>query len=514
MKHLQSAGVGLTLRELAKPHGIEDADRDGAFHFENGRDADAVAKALGSRAEIPETILGREAVLRPSKKGLLVWEAEKRDGDQFPNALAKGKRWTLALGVAADQRSTDERLVDLDERYRYLIDEGTQGWQKVGVFMRDADGLWLREPDNHLNYCRFLARGVDKADIGPLVGVAVSHPWRLVHRPFEPEYPGGRRWNLGAPQFVYEPSQGGDHPHWDTVLSHSFGDLDEALQIDEWAQRWGIDAGHKYGLAWVANLFRYPFDPLPYLFFYGPQNSGKSIFHESLALLMTKGVAAADRALTNASDFNGELANAVLAFVEEKNVATAPGAYAKLKNWVTSPVLWIRKMGTDAFAQPNTLHFVQCANELAACPADFDDTRITMIHVPPLATEIPKPLLISRLKEEAPHFMRTILDLPLPKPVGRLRLPAIQTSGKEAAALASVPELAQFVASAMASRERWEGVLKELPDLLGAGDWPSDARRVKRELADAGPFLRHRGIAVSWHATNAGQRLTLTRASA
>jgi hypothetical protein len=68
-----------------------------------------------------------------------------------------------------------------------------------------------------------------------------------------------------------------------------------------------------YLLYWIACMLRDPFEPLPYLFFYGDQNSGKSIFHEAVSLLMTKGVAAADRALTNANDFNGELANAVCA---------------------------------------------------------------------------------------------------------------------------------------------------------------------------------------------------------
>jgi chaperonin GroEL (HSP60 family) len=43
------------------------------------------------------------------------------------------------------------------------------------------------------------------------------------------------------------------------------------------------------------------------LFFFGPENSGKSIFHEAFNELVTTGVVMADRALTNQSDFNGEL---------------------------------------------------------------------------------------------------------------------------------------------------------------------------------------------------------------
>src|SRR5690606_9880075 len=116
--------------------------------------------------------------------------------------------------------------------------------------------------------------------------------------------PGGRAWNRDAAQHRYQPAQLADdeaprHPHWDRVLRHCFSDLDGPLRKLDWAARNNIKSGRDYGLAWVACLLRCPFDPLPYLFFWGEQNSGKSIFHESVSLLMTKGVASADRALTN-----------------------------------------------------------------------------------------------------------------------------------------------------------------------------------------------------------------------
>ena len=72
-----------------------------------------------------------------------------------------------------------------------------------------------------------------------------------------------------------------------------------------------------------------PFQPAPFLFFFGPENSGKSIFYESLQLLVTKGVVEADRALTNANDFNGELAGAIICAIEEKDITKAPGALAR-----------------------------------------------------------------------------------------------------------------------------------------------------------------------------------------
>ena len=115
-------------------------------------------------------------------------------------------------------------------------------------------------------------------------------------------------------------------------------------------------------------MIRYPFKKLPYLFLYGPENSGKSIFHESIALLMTKGCVPADRALTSTSDFNGELANCVLAIVEEKDISKSKGALAKIKEWVTSLTISIRRMQTDSYTQPNTTHWVQCAEQARELP--------------------------------------------------------------------------------------------------------------------------------------------------
>ncbi len=163
-------------------------------------------------------------------------------------------------------------------------------------------------------------------------------------------------------------------------------------------------SGRQYLQAWYANVLRHPFSPLPYLFLYGPENSGKSIFHEAFGILVTRGVVKADQALT--SQFNGELEGCILAVVEEKDISKAIGAHDKIKDAVTAPALAIRRMRTDTYQVPNTTHWVQCSNRIEACPIFTGDTRITVVHVPELTKEIPKERFKKALEDEAPHFLQ------------------------------------------------------------------------------------------------------------
>ena len=252
--------------------------------------------------------------------------------------------------------------------------------------------------------------------------------------PFQPEYPGNRQWNREAAQHRFRPAaEPGDHPHWDKILEHCFADLDHAIKESEWAKRVNVNRGYDYGLLWIACLLRHPLKPLPYLFLYGEQDSGKSSLHEAISLLMTKGVAEANRALKdNQSDFNGELAGAILAVIEEIDITKEKGAYSKIKDWTTSPTLWIRQMRTDAYPIPNSLHFIQVANSPEHCPVFPGDTRITVIHVPKPKVDIPKEVLMARLREEAPAFMRTLLETPIPAAVNRFQIPVIETQNKMA----------------------------------------------------------------------------------
>jgi hypothetical protein len=187
---------------------------------------------------------------------------------------------------------------------------------------------------------------------------------------------------------------------------------------------------------------------LPYLFLYSTeQNTGKSILHEALSLLMTSGVVRADSALTNQSSFNGELENAVLCVVEETDLRRHKQAYNRIKDWVTSRQLPIHKKQQTPYTVPNTSHWIQCSNDHNSCPVSFGDSRITMVHVPVLdpVELIPKRDMLARLEKEASDFMAAIIALEIPPSGDRLNVPVIATDEKLAAEKSSQTLLEMYI---------------------------------------------------------------------
>lgn len=430
--------------------GLEDPEQ-GGFIFDTASQAIKAAEALGEKVRLPTEMLGRESRLKAHKDGRLVVHVLKRDGDagmKEAGWVAKKDKWIQIYNTQTVNKKDDLGFAEYDSMVRQLV---TPTGDDAGWVVRANDGEWYRFPTDKVKLV-LLTLDNTESDVKLILGGAIRKSWKLVNLPFQSEYPGNRSWNLGAAQFRFEPEGSKEeppyHPHWDRILQHCGQDLDEALKDSEWAKKANVKTGAQYLMNWIACMLREPFEPLPYLFFYGDQNSGKSIFHEAASLLMTKGVAAADRALTNANDFNGELANAVLCYVEEKDITTAGAqAYNKIKDWVNSKMIWIRKMRTDSYSQPNTTHWVQCSNHFEQCPVFPGDTRITVIFVPNLTPgdEIPKKILLERLEAEAPAFMRTLLDMTLPPVEGRLRIPAIRTANKERAEDANRNALQMFL---------------------------------------------------------------------
>jgi phage/plasmid-associated DNA primase len=232
-------------------------------------------------------------------------------------------------------------------------------------------------------------------------------------------------------------------------LEHVGESLTPFLQDNEWAKENNLVTGADYLLIWIASLIQAPVKPLPYLFLYGPQNTGKSILHEALSLLFTTGVERGDRALT--LNYNAELRHAVLCVIEETNLQKNKEAYNRVKDYVTSPIVQIHEKYLTPYNVVNTTHWIQTANEMDACPIDMGDTRITMIHVGPLSQErlIPKAELIRHLENEAPAFLARLVRVEIPPSKDRLNLPVIETASKSQAMSKSIDAMSAWTAECL-----------------------------------------------------------------
>jgi hypothetical protein len=436
----------------------------GGFYFQHATKAVEAAKALGASTELPDSIKSVAAVLKPHKDGRLILEidapaepktsASDFDKQTYTRLAAdltgkgwvneKGK-WKLVFGVKSD-RQEEQEIGNYDDLIRHLVTESGLG-ENCGWVVK-SDGIWINEPLEHVRVV-LTAQGVNPKDIGLVIGSSVMKKWTLVNRPFAPEYPGDRTWNRGAAQLAYVPSSDIDNLKFDTwrsILNHCGSGLDDAVKTDDWCKANMIHTGGDYLFAWVASLIKNPLQPLPYLFFYGPQGSGKSIFHEALRLLMTTGCIRADAALISQSGFNAELENAVLCIIEETDLrANKSQAYNRIKDWVTSLTLSIHRKGKTPYMTPNSTHWIQCGNDGEYCPVFPGDTRITMCYVGLINEPVPKDELIERLKKEASDFLAAILQYEIPKSNDRLFVRVIETDDKKLAQECNLSDLERYI---------------------------------------------------------------------
>lgn len=427
------------------------------FQFTSLKKAAQAAKELGADLSQVDHWMedNRQAELQCVKgSGRLKIRVEKHTGDHNPGLgwVEKNKHWERIYKVECNPREmASSEYPEFDNLFRATVTAAGShyGWAVWDVAQEEWD---MHPPGNVKMMLQEMKFSKTEAEM--VMGGVLKKRWRLVSMPFQPEFPGNRQWNHKAPQLRYKPAileshESPHHPHWDKILDHIGRDLDEALQENMWADQYGIKTGRQYLQMWIAALLREPFEPLPYLFLHGPQNSGKSILHEAIGRLMTGGVCRADKPLISAGEHNGELANKVLAVIEETNLSARGGerALARMKDWATAEHIPIRQMRTDTYLQLNTLHFIQCSNDRHHCLVVFGDTRITMMYVPELDIdeEIPKSILKKALENEAPHFMKTLLDIEIPPVQGRLRIPVIVTRDKSYLEHLSMNALDRFV---------------------------------------------------------------------
>ena len=432
------------LKTMARVYqGIE--REKGGFIFESAEVACQVLEPLGIYPNVDLKYTQRQTIIQEHKDGRIIVKILREDMDTPLEGWepTKDKRWTRIF-TPMKKAPTDliPRSIALNDSIRHIVDQADSD---AGWVIQAQDG-WNTEPLVHIR-AALKSMGYATKEIDYIIGTSITNCWIEVSKPFLPEYPGNREWNRNAPQLSVEPSVSEErsYPHWMSILRHCGQSLDLAVAEDEWCRTHGIHHGSDYLKCWVASLFQKPEAPLPYLFLYGPQNCGKSIFHEALSLLFNPGYVRADLAVTNAGGFTGELANAVLCVIEETDLRNNKVAYNRIKDWVTSLELVIHRKGSTPYQIRNVTHWIQCANDRQACPIFPGDSRIVVMEVPELSAITPKDFLISSLKSEAPDFLAEVLSLDLPPSPDRLNLPPITSEQKVVVMESNTDALERFL---------------------------------------------------------------------
>lgn len=512
------------VRTVARAHGACELEK-GGFQF---NEAEVAVKALsdfGINFDLHPSFGTRSAQIRTNRQGRLVMEMAASDLDS-PEKLPYGwyqdkKVWKKVFDTKIEMEDGSSEMSNHDDWVRHIVStEGVdQGW------LIKTDNQWRQEPLKHVEkYLRNL--GIKGVSADKITGSCIMRPWTIVSEPFSPEYLGGRRWNRNSIQFRVTPCTDLDnlaYPHWQMIFDHIGSDLDDTIKNTTWCQNNNILTGADYLLLWVASVFKEPTQPLPYLFLWGKQNTGKSILHESLSLLVTGGIEEADKALTNPSGFNGELRNAIVCVIEEVNLQDSGAAYDRMKAWVTNPMIQIHSKNQTPYSIPNTTHWIQTANNHRYCPIFHDDTRITMIHVPTLKNPIPKRDFMAKLEKEASDFLAALLDTEIPPSNDRLNVPVIQTEAKaetqrynQSSLYTFIDEKCHYVPGEMLEFSQFYDRFIEWVDVDEVSFWTK--KRVSMELPPTIPKGKPHGSGyvhlgnLSWELTSSRKpRLTSNR---
>lgn len=467
------------LKSVARIVGALEDPTSKGFIFREAESAVKALSHLGVEVKLPPTMTTSRVMVKDSKDGRIIMEVERRDSDnpsEMTEWISKKGKWVKLFNMP--NRDFEEvETHNFDELVRHLDSEtGVDlGW---AVFVEKR---WTLQPLSHVTNVLSIF-GMKQVEIKAAIGTSILKGWTVVNRPFEPEFIGDRTWNRFGAQLKYIPSTDTDnlhYPHWNMILNHIGKGLDEGVERNEWCVSNGIHTGAEYLSVWIASLIQNPYEPLPYLFLFGEQSSGKSILHEALSLLMTRGYVRADVALTNPSGFNGELEGGILCVVEETDLTKNRFAYNRIKDWVTTRELSVHIKTKTPFMVRNTSHWIQCANELTACPVFPGDTRITMVHVGKLENPIPKKVFIQDLEKEAPDFLAYLLKLEIPQSNDRLNIPVIGTTAKAIAQQAHQSVLDEFLAEQVFDApghailyKDFYGQFLESIDVVEARNWP------------------------------------------
>lgn len=423
--------------------GIENAKGD--WVFISGRDLNDALKAALIDVEVPDYLqTDRRTCFIRDKEDKYVISVSKHPSDPPPVGwLSNDKQdtWETTTRRLAARKEFNPP----DNLIRHVISNGAE----LGWYIRTKD-QWICQNKTNAVSVLCATSEFNRNDIEQMLGKSILSPWETVNYPFAEEYPGNRSWNKDAASFAIDQvamaGANGLCDTWHQVLEHCGRSLDDVVKLDPWCRENDIVSGGDYLFNWLACMVKAPTEPLPYLFFYGEQNSGKSTLHEAVGqFLLRRGYSRADRALVDKSGFNGEIANAVLCVVEETNLGQSKEAFNRIKDWVTGRTISIRAMYRNTFDINNTTHWMQCANDGSYCPVFAGDTRIVVLKVDRPTKEIPKAELFTRLGEESASFLRELLETTLPPTHTRLRLPCLSTIDKSEMEFSSQNEVEAFI---------------------------------------------------------------------
>lgn len=427
--------------------GVEDTDQN--YVFTNSVAAVLAAKQMGINLSLnPDSRLEHRQTklkLHPRSNKLVV-EINAEHNDPVIDGWIKKKTFHQFVSREAVDTKGEKEVESSEEEIRHCVtEEGCDdGW-----YIKGADGRWIQEPrTNVLSVLSSMGYTFKEREME--IGRLTTNYWTRISEPFQDEYPGNRRWNKDAAQLRYKRKEDSfdlHYPHWMLILDHLGKGLNDAVQGNEWCKANDIVSGAAYLKCWLASMIQHPKEPLPYLFFCGKENTGKTTFHEAIELLLTKGVIRISTALESSSHFNGEVQGAVLGIIEELNLSNKRSGPVinKIKDWVTSKKISIHPKGETPYMATNTLHFAQFSNDIDAAPVFPGDTRVVVIPVYPLQSEIPSMELFPRLEQEARDFTTELLTLEIPKTNSRLRIPVVTTDAKNKLADSNKTEIERFL---------------------------------------------------------------------
>lgn len=432
---------------------------------------DAVAAIPGAEASRPENV------------DLLV-DVEDLDPVLYEATLDRLKEEGARLG------NLQERIKKAKKRRG--PDRGSV--QDLEAVLRNAHqeqrsvGWWYRAHEKWVYYSLSEIKAtIDDAGcpVSPAVARLMKDAWTLVNEPFQGEELEGRRWNKDAAKLTHPDPKQGPHPMWDQVLRVLGRGLDGAVAASSWCRENGIRDGASYLLAWVASLIQRPEVKLPWLFFYGLENVGKSTLWEALACLFASGFIIANEALENKGGFNGELAGKVLCVVDDLPIHAK--MLKRIKPWVTGEFMGIHAKGQTPYTIPNRTHWIQTGNKVSDCPLKRGDTRMTICQVVAAegADRRPKSEILRLCKEEASAFTWTLKRFVLPPAVDRLGIAMLATADKRDQQAANATSLERWLEEswpdslAMSDQKLASAFVKQVP-AHEAFEW--DTARIVSEL--------------------------------